>query len=65
MSIRRMVGRACVAAGGLVVAAGATAAPAQADCVYVDAYVTVQGGDSVYLAGENDPCLTQTDWGWA
>lgn len=65
MSIRRMVGRACVGAGGLVVAAGSMAAPAKADCVYAEAYVTVEGGDPIYLVGENDPCITQTDWGWA
>lgn len=64
MSIGRMVGRACVAAGAVAVTGGMTAVPAQADCVYVEAYVTVEGGAPIYVAGEDDPCITETEWTW-
>jgi len=36
--------------------------PADAECVYAVVYVTRENAPPVYVAGENDPCLTPTPW---
>ena len=36
--------------------------PAGAECVYAVVYVTRENAPPMYLAGENDPCLTPTPW---
>lgn len=50
----------------IVLAAGVAvlvpAGPADAECVYAVVYVTREGEPPVYVVGENDPCVTQTDY---
>jgi hypothetical protein len=64
MGIRRVVGRAGLVAGAVLVAGVASASPAQAECVYAQAYVTREGAPPVYVTGESDPCVAPTDWSW-
>jgi hypothetical protein len=62
VKVARMVGRGCVAA--LAMAAWG-AAPAGAECVYAEVYVTREGDTPIWLLGENDPCIYATPWTWA
>ncbi len=56
--------RGWVAATTLAAGLGLGAAPAGADCLYAEFYVTREGESPVHVLGENDPCVTSTYWTW-
>lgn len=65
MRIGRMVMRGGLA--GMAVVAlglGPGAAPASAECVYAEFYVTRANDTPIWVVGENDPCLYPTPWTW-
>ncbi len=64
MRIRRTIVRGGLAAMAVSLVGIGGAPPAQADCVYAEVYVTREGDTPIWVAGENDPCITSTPWTW-